>query len=75
MWNNGKGIPIRVHKQEGVYIPELVLGQLLTGSNFDDTEAKITGGRNGMCHMLKHVSAVWMWSAFLFCFLFVFLDY
>ncbi|KAI0482864.1 DNA topoisomerase [Xylariaceae sp. FL0804] len=45
--NNGKGIPIEMHDKEGVYIPELVFGHLLAGSNFDDDEKKTVGGRNG----------------------------
>ncbi|KAI7864932.1 DNA topoisomerase [Spinellus fusiger] len=45
--NNGKGIPIQLHKDEQVYVPELIFGHLLTSSNYDDTEKKVTGGRNG----------------------------
>jgi DNA topoisomerase-2 len=45
--NNGKGIPIEMHEKENVFIPELVFGHLLAGSNFDDDEKKTTGGRNG----------------------------
>lgn len=45
--NNGKGIPIQIHAVEKVYVPELIFGHLLTGSNYDDKEKKITGGRNG----------------------------
>lgn len=41
--NNGKGIPIVMHKEHGIYVPELILGHLLTGSNFDDGERKTTG--------------------------------
>jgi len=47
VWNNGKNIPIKTHKEYNCYIPTLLFGQLLTGSNFDDGEKKITGGRNG----------------------------
>ena len=47
VWNNGRGIPVVMHEQEKVYVPELVMGHLLTGSNFNDSVAKITGGRNG----------------------------
>lgn len=47
IFNDGKGIPIHMHKDEGLYLPELLFGHLLTGSNFDDTVAKVTGGRNG----------------------------
>ncbi|CCK73035.1 DNA topoisomerase 2 KNAG_0M01820 [Huiozyma naganishii CBS 8797] len=45
--NDGKGIPIEIHSKEKVYIPELIFGQLLTSSNYDDDEKKVTGGRNG----------------------------
>ena len=46
--NNGKGLPIEWHSDEKCYVPTLVFGQLLTGSNFDDDEKKTTGGRNGV---------------------------
>lgn len=45
--NDGKGIPIEMHDKEKVYIPELIFGHLLTSSNYDDNEQKVTGGRNG----------------------------
>ena len=48
IWNNGKGIPLQIHKEHKVYVPELIFGHLLTGSNFDDDEKKVFGGRNGM---------------------------
>lgn len=47
VWNNGRGIPIEIHSKEKIYIPEMIFGHLLTGSNYDDDQAKITGGRNG----------------------------
>lgn len=47
IYNNGKGIPIEIHEKEGIYIPELIFGNLLTSSNYDDKEEKVTGGRNG----------------------------
>lgn len=45
--NNGKGIPVVIHEKEKIYIPELIFGHLLAGSNFDDDEKKTVGGRNG----------------------------
>lgn len=45
--NNGKGIPIEIHEKEKIYIPELIFGNLLTSSNYDDDQKKVTGGRNG----------------------------
>ena len=42
--NNGKGIPVVMHKEHKCYVPTLIFGHLLTGSNFDDNEKKTTGG-------------------------------
>lgn len=53
--NNGKGIPIVMHKEHKVWVPTLIFGHLLTGSNFDDTEAKTTGGRNGYGAKLANI--------------------
>ncbi|PAV63041.1 hypothetical protein WR25_09079 isoform B [Diploscapter pachys] len=47
IYNNGKGIPVAMHKTEQMYVPELIFGTLLTSSNYDDSERKVTGGRNG----------------------------
>uniref|UniRef100_A0A3Q3AVE8 DNA topoisomerase (ATP-hydrolyzing) n=1 Tax=Kryptolebias marmoratus TaxID=37003 RepID=A0A3Q3AVE8_KRYMA len=47
IWNNGKGIPVVEHKDEKMYVPALIFGHLLTSSNYDDDEKKVTGGRNG----------------------------
>ena len=47
VWNNGRGIPIEMHQKEKIYIPEMIFGHLLTSSNYDDDEQKVTGGRNG----------------------------
>ncbi|CCE62443.1 hypothetical protein TPHA_0C02900 [Tetrapisispora phaffii CBS 4417] len=45
--NDGRGIPVEIHEKEQIYIPELIFGHLLTSSNYDDDEKKVTGGRNG----------------------------
>jgi DNA topoisomerase-2 len=47
IWNNGRGIPIETHKVEGKLVPTMIFGELLTSSNYDDTQKKVTGGRNG----------------------------
>lgn len=41
MWNNGDGIPVEIHKEEQVYVPELIFGHLLTSSNYNDDEKKV----------------------------------
>lgn len=48
VWNNGKGIPVVIHKEHNIYIPHLLFANLLSGTNFDDEEDKTTGGRNGL---------------------------
>ena len=55
VWNNGKGIPIVIHKQYNIYVPEMIFGHLLTSSNYDDTQKKVTGGRNGFGSKLTNI--------------------
>ncbi|RWS16275.1 DNA topoisomerase 2-beta-like protein [Dinothrombium tinctorium] len=47
IYNNGKGIPVVEHKGEKMFVPSLIFGHLLTSSNYNDEEKKVTGGRNG----------------------------
>ena len=47
VWNNGKGLPICMHKTEKKMVPTMIFGTLLTSSNYDDNQKKVTGGRNG----------------------------
>ncbi|XP_011135016.1 DNA topoisomerase 2 isoform X1 [Harpegnathos saltator] len=58
VWNNGKGIPVVIHKEENMYVPTMIFGHLLTSSNYDDEEEKVTGGRNGygakLCNIFSH---------------------
>ena len=53
--NNGRGIPIEMHKEQKMYVPTMIFGHLLTSSNFSDEEAKTTGGRNGFGAKLCNV--------------------
>ncbi len=48
VFNDGKSIPIVKHKEHGIYIPELIFGNLLTSSNYDDSQKRIVGGMNGL---------------------------
>ncbi len=50
VWNNGDGIPVEMHKEEGVYVPELIFGHLLTSSNYNDAEKKV---RRGAAHATR----------------------
>ncbi|CAE6454249.1 unnamed protein product [Rhizoctonia solani] len=55
VYNNGKGIPIEIHSKEKIWIPEMIFGHLLTSSNYDDDEKKLTGGRNGYGAKLTNI--------------------
>lgn len=50
--DNGRGIPIEIHKESGKWFPELVFAQLRAGSNFCDNvekgEKRFTAGLNGV---------------------------
>ncbi len=54
IYNNGNGIEISKqevminNKSNLLYIPEIIFGMLRSGSNYDDTEERTTGGTNGL---------------------------
>ncbi len=53
--NNGQGIPIVVKEELNCYIPEMIFGMLRTGSNYDETKERITGGMNGLGAKLANI--------------------
>merc|ERR1719456_2056173 len=55
VWNNGKGLPVVIHKEHGIYVPEMVFGHLLTSDNYNDGDCKVVGGRNGYGAKLTNV--------------------
>lgn len=48
VWNDGETILVEKDEKSGLYYPELAFGKLLTGSNFNDKESRMTSGRNGL---------------------------
>jgi DNA topoisomerase II len=60
IWNDGSIIPIEHAEDEkgnkkDYYIPEMIFGRLLTGSNYDDTQERKTSGRNGYGAKLTNI--------------------
>ncbi len=47
MINDGNGIDIEKHPEYNIWIPEMIFGHLRTSTNYDKTEKKIVGGKNG----------------------------
>ena len=59
MINDGNGIDVAQHPEYKIWIPELIFGHLRTSTNYDKTEKKIVGGKNGFGFKL-----VLIWSTY-----------
>ena len=56
IFNDGNGIDIEKHKDyNNIWIPELIFGELLTSTNYDKTEEKTWGGKNGFGAKLTNI--------------------
>lgn len=52
--DNG-GIPCVIHKEHNKYVPEVIFGNLMSGSNYDDSEDRVVAGTNGYGAKLTNV--------------------
>jgi DNA topoisomerase-2 len=57
MKNDGESIDVDKHPEYGVYIPQMIFGELLTSTNYDKTEKKLVGGKNGYGVKLVNIFA------------------
>jgi DNA topoisomerase-2 len=59
MINDGNGIDVEKHPEYNIWIPEMIFGHLRTSTNYDKSEKKIVGGKNGFGFKL-----VLIWSSY-----------
>lgn len=57
IWNTGESIDVEKHPEYGVYIPQMIFGELLTSTNYDKEEKKLVGGKNGYGVKLVNIFA------------------
>lgn len=58
-YNDGNGIDVTEHPEHKIWIPEMIFAHLRTGTNYDKSEKKIVGGKNGFGAKL-----IFIWSQF-----------
>jgi DNA topoisomerase-2 len=48
IFNDGVGIDVIKHPVHKIYVPELIFANLMTSTNYDESEQRITGGTHGL---------------------------